>query len=477
MADFRTRRIRQRPPLKLFKNIKDGLLKAITALSKLNKKQWSYVLGVLSIFIAVVIVVKVSVGIYNAIQDFQFRDLIFSMGSDLKKDDNGYTNIALLGDGGHVRDGADLIDTIMVASLDFKNKTATLFSAPRDLYVKTEKYGSAKINELYRDNKKKLGETDTYPLYKDVLSIITGLDIQYYIRIDFSAFVEVVDSLGGITVDVKEPIYDPYYPNDTDSGYTVFTLDAGVQEMDGETALKFVRSRKTTSDFDRASRQQQVIMAIREKTLAGDALSSPRTIKKLYDSISKNMNTDLSLRELIALASFAKGFDTSNVLSKVIHDDPSREGGFLYTPERQYYNGQFVLVPDGNNYDLIHRYADLIFNKRDIFLSPAKIEVLNGTKESGIAREVASNLNRFGFNITNIDNLLDKNGKKKLIDKSFIRYNSWEVDQSGTVIAHFKSTLDALSGFVKGDAIANDEAKIDDKVADISIVLGADFNK
>jgi len=218
-------------------------------------------------------------------------------------------------------------------------------------------------------------------------------------------------------------------------------------------------------------------MAIREKTLAGDALSSPRTIKKLYDSISKNMNTDLSLRELIALASFAKGFDTSNVLSKVIHDDPSREGGFLYTPERQYYNGQFVLVPDGNNYDLIHRYADLIFNKRDIFLSPAKIEVLNGTKESGIAREVASNLNRFGFNITNIDNLLDKNGKKKLIDKSFIRYNSWEVDQSGTVIAHFKSTLDALSGFVKGDAIANDEAKIDDKVADISIVLGADFNK
>lgn len=475
MADFRTRRIRLKPPLKPFQKLKDGLIFCVRALSKTNKKQWSYALGALSIFIALLIVVKVSTGIYNFVRNFNPRDAVFALGSDLKQDQNGYINIALLGDGGHVRDGADLVDTIMVASLDYKDKSVSLLSVPRDTYIKTEKYGSAKINELYRDNKKQLGDVDGYLLYEDVLGDISSLDIQYYLRVDFSAFVDVVDSIGGITVDVKEPIYDPYYPNDSDDGYTVFEMDAGLQNMNGETALKFARSRKTTSDFDRANRQQQVLMAIREKALSGDVLSSPKTIGKLYDSISKNINTNLTLREMVSLASFAKDFDKNRVINKVLHDDPSRDGGFLYTPERKYYNNQFVLVPDGDNYDLIHKYANLIFHNRDVLLNPVKIEVLNATKKEGVAREVASQLNRYGFDIESIGNLMGKDGKKKFVEKSFIRYNSWDVSADGTVIAHHKSTLDALAGFINGEAIPNDEQKPAGQGADISIVLGTDF--
>ena len=445
------------------------------ALSNTNKKQRSYIFGSVLVLIGLFVIIKVTTAIYHKISDFDPKNIIFSLGSELKQDTNGYTNIVLLGDGGHVREGADLIDTIMVASIDFEDQIVSLLSIPRDYYLRyisDKDFAGRKINELYRDFKNELGEEDAYAAYQDVVSDLVNLDIQYYARVDFNAFVEVVDSLGGITVDVKEAIYDPYYPNETDDGFTLFEIDAGLQEMDGEIALKFVRSRKTTSDFDRAARQQQVLVAIRDKALSGDILK-PKTIKKLYQSVRDNINTNLSIREMIALASFAKNFDHDRVLMKVIHDDPGQDGGFLYTPERQYYNGQFVLVPDGNSLDLIHRYADLIFHHREVLMNPVRIEVLNATKEPGIARNTASFLVRFGFDIVNIDNLYDKDDEKKLVEKSFMRYTSWEVDKDGNVIANHQSTLDALADFVKGEAIPSDELRTDEQ-ADISIVLGAD---
>ncbi len=473
MAYFRTRKIRKKPPLKLGKKVIQSLTSCARFLVAGSKKRWSYLFGFLLVLFGAFVVLKVTTGIYNAIRDFDAQDIVLAIGSELKQDDNGYTNMVILGDGGHVRDGADLIDTIMVASVDPEKKMVSLFSIPRDFYVWSDEYGDAKINELYRNNRNEFGEDGAFEVFKDVASQITDLDIHYYARVDFSAFVEVIDALEGITVDVKEPIYDPYYPNETDDGYTVFEIDAGLQEMNGETALKFVRSRKTTSDFDRVARQQQVLVAIQDKALSSGILK-PKTLKKLYQSLTDNVNTDLSIREMIAFASFAKSFDRSQMVSKLIHDDPSRDGGFLYTPERKYYNGQFVLVPDGDNMDLIHKYADLIFHHRDVLISPVRLEVLNATREPGIARQVTSHLNRFGFDIVNIDNLFDKQGERKYIEKSFIRYNNWEVDADGNVIARDQSTLDVLADFVKGEPIPIDESQAESDV-DISIVLGADY--
>lgn len=473
MAYFRTRKIRKKPPLKLGKKMKDSLISFAQFFATGSKKKWSYFFGFLLVIFGAFVVFQVTSGIYNAIRDFDAQDMVFAIDSELKQDANGYTNIVILGDGGHVRDGADLIDTIMVASVDLEKKIVSLFSIPRDFYVWSDEYGDAKINELYRNNKNEFGEDGAFEVFEKVTSQITGLDIHYYARVDFNAFVEVVDALEGITVDVKDSIYDPYYPNETDDGYTVFEVDAGVQEMNGETALKFVRSRKTTSDFDRAARQQQVLMAIQGKALSSGILN-PKTIKNLYQSLRNNVNTDLTIREMLAFASFAKGFDRNQMVSKVIHDDPSRDGGFLYTPERKYYNGQFVLVPDGDNLDLIHKYANLLFHHRDVLMNPVRIEVLNATREPGIARIASSHLNRFGFDIVDIDNLFNKQGERKYVEKSFIRYSNWEVDADGNVIARDKSTLNALADFVKGEPIPSDETQTDDQV-DISIVLGADY--
>ena len=471
---FKTRQIRKRPPLKPFKKIKKASGLAYQSLSKTTPKQRSYIWGVVLVLVGIFIVWKVMLATYGFITGFKPEDVLFALGSELKKDEHGYTNIVLLGDGGHLRDGADLVDTIMVASIDYSKNAVSLLSIPRDYYVKNVNW-PGKINELYRNNKRQFKSDDElYGLFQTVTGEIADLDVQYYVRVNFNAFVEIVDSLGGITVDVKEDIYDPYYPNETDDGYTIFEVKKGIQEMDGETALKFVRSRKTTSDFDRAFRQQQVLEAVRAKALSLDLLTNTGKLKKLYSAISANMNTNMSIREIIAMAAFAKNFDRSHLISKVIHDDPGQDGGFLYTPERALYNDLFVLVPFGDNLDLIHKYCDLIFNKREAFWNPAKIDVLNGTKDSGIARNVAYQLNRFGFSIANIDNYLDPAGEKKYLDKTTIMYYEWQEDKDGNVIAAQKSTLDALSGFIKADSMPGDPLDARNGVG-ISIILGDDY--
>jgi LCP family protein required for cell wall assembly len=475
MGHFQTRKIRQRPPLQLIKKTIGALGRIRAYFAGVSAPRKSIWFGIALGLVGALVVVKATLGIFHWVQNFDPKGVVMAMGSELKTDANGYTNIVLLGDGGHVRDGADLVDTIIVASIDFKNGTVSMLSIRRDYYLTNPEYNTHKINELYRNNKKTMGD-DGYSLFAKAAGEITGLDIPYYARVDFNAFVEVVDSLGGITVDVKEPIYDPYYPNEMDDGYTVFELKAGPQEMNGETALKFTRSRKTTSDFDRALRQQQVIMALKEKAMSKDVLTSPKTLMKLYDAIRSNLNTNLSLTEMITLAGLAQKIDRSKLVTKVLHDDPTREGGFLYTPERQYTNNQFALVPDGDNLDMIHQYADLIFHHRDVFQNPAKIEVLNGTKAPGVARAEADRLKRFGFNVVNVDNLLDKSGARKTVDKSFVRYNTWDVDKDGNVLPHFKSTIEALSGFVKGEAVPSDEL-MPNASADLSVVVGQDANQ
>jgi LCP family protein required for cell wall assembly len=475
MGQFHTRKIRQRPPSQIAKKIKEFLASVLVRIHRAVPKRKNLWVGGALVAVGALVVIKVTFGAYHWISTFDPKGAVLSMGTELKKDANGYTNIVLLGDGGHERDGADLVDTIIVASVDFAKGTVSMLSIPRDYYLKSAEFGTHKINEIYRNFKKEMGE-NAYSMFAKAGGEITGLDVPYYARIDFGAFVEIVDGLGGITVEVGEPIYDPYYPNEQDNGYTVFEVKAGPQEMNGETALKFARSRKTTSDFDRALRQQQVIMAIKERAMSKEVLTDPKVLKKLYEAVQDNLSTNLSLTEMITVAGLAQKIDRSKLVTKVLHDDPLREGGFLVTPERQYTNNQFALVPYGGNLDMIRQYSDLIFNHRDIFQDPARIEVLNGTKEPGVARAKADRLKRFGFTVVNIDNLTDKAGNRKNVDKSFIRYNSWEVDKDGNVLPHFKSTIGALAGFVKGEAVPSDEL-MTEASANLSVVVGADATK
>ncbi len=488
---FKTRKIREKPRKRPIKKAVELASHAHRGMKKLPPKTKNYVIASVLVIFGVFVVFKVTMGAYSFVTGFSPKNLLLAIGSDLEKDGNNYTNILLLGDGGSERDGADLIDTIMVASIDYEKNAVSLLSVPRDYYVEKDVelnvlYGE-KINELYRNNKNLFPDKEErYQQFKNVVGRVVNLDIQYYVRLDFNAFVEIVDSLGGITVDVQESIYDPYYPNETDDGYTIFEVEKGITDMDGETALKFVRSRKTTSDFDRAARQQLVLDSVQQKALSGNVLTSPGKLKGLYTAVQDNINTDMSLRELIAMAGFAKQMDRSRVVRKVIHDDPGQEGGFLYTPERELYNGQFVLLPFGDDLEMIYKYADLIFNQREMYYDSTRIEILNATGVPGIARNAAYQLIRFGFDIVEIENYYNEDGEKEYLEQSRIEYYDWTETGDGLMRPKYQSTLNALDGFVKAKDVASDRAYLvsDEKSEKVyeggrvnfSIILGNDYD-
>lgn len=449
-----------------------------------------FVAGLLLIF-GLFVVVKVTTTAYNFVSEFTPATILNVVGTDLKKDENGYTNILLLGDGGYVREGGGLIDTIMVASIDYDKNAVSMLSVPRDYYVtKTlnlglDRYG--KINQIY-NNYKDLPEEERFEKIEEAVGQLFDMDIQYYMRIDFKGFVEVVDSLGGITVDVPNDIDDMDYPNDTDTGKAPFHIKAGIQELDGKTALKLARSRHDLSASSRETRQQLILEAIRQKALSAGVLTDLDTLSNLYTAINENFDSDLTLREMASLGDFAQSLDRSHIVAKQLSEGPLADGGLLYVPNRAVC-GAWCLLPYGNNLELIHQYADLIFNHREIYYEPAIIQVLNATKKPGVAGEVGAKLKQFGFNVEEIGNYEDEAGEKQFLAESLIEYSDWTEGKNGRIEPRFEATLTALDAFVYAKEVASDQASLmpkaeDDKSSDkiyeggainIKIIIGEDY--
>lgn len=444
--------------------------------------------------LGMVVVVKVTLGAYHFLANFTPASVLEVIGSDLKKDEHGYTNILLLGDGGYEREGAGLVDTIMIASIDYKKNAVSMLSVPRDFYVSKEinlgldRYG--KINQIY-NNYNDLDESERFEKFKVAAGSLANLDIQYFMRVDFKGFVEIVDALGGITIDVPQAIDDLNYPNATDTGFSPFHIKAGLQELDGEKALKYARSRHTTSDFDRAARQQLILEAIRQKALSKDILTDPAALKEIYEAVQKNFTTDLSFTEMASLGAFAQKLDRSHIVLKQLSNSEMGDGGFLYDGVRALYGGASVLVPKGDDLQLIHQYADLIFNHREIYYNKARIQVLNATKSSGVARELANELIRFGFNVEEVSNYEDGDGERAYLEESRIEYSDWTETKNGKNNPKFQSTLNVLRGFVQASVTAsstsqmlpmNPEEGQSEKIFEgsginVTLILGEDYYK
>lgn len=195
--------------------------------------------------------------------------IVKTVSADLPADQYGHTNILLLGQGDAGHDGIDLTDTIMIASIDTKTmKSGVLFSLPRDLYfLSTDKMGKGRINSLYRDYKIQLKregleepEASAGAMHElgDEIGRALGMDIHHIVKVDFIGFVQAVDAIGGIDIVVPETLVDTEYPG-PDYTYETFSIEAGPQHIDGETALKYARSRHSTSDFDRSRDRKSVV--------------------------------------------------------------------------------------------------------------------------------------------------------------------------------------------------------------------------
>jgi polyisoprenyl-teichoic acid--peptidoglycan teichoic acid transferase len=329
--------------------------------------------GLAGIIIVVLVLTVIIGGLYlfrDKIKDaFNPISIVGSVTKTNLKETDGRTNILLLGsdkrDVGSVT--STLTDTILIASIGKVDHDVVLISVPRDFWVKwTDTSGQerfSKINAIYPS----VGG-GIEPL-KSTIQETLGVPIHYYSLVTFDLFKEVINILGGIDVTVDNAFTDKYFPVEgkeeapDNERYQTITFNTGKQTMDGETALKFVRSRhgdgNEGTDFARSKRQQKVIMAIKDKMLTAQTLLNPDKLKELYDAYAKNVDTNIDFGTVQSFYLLSQQIDFSKVISVVLDDrSDAIDGGLLYAPEdTTLYGGQYVLVPRTGDYSQIHAFV------------------------------------------------------------------------------------------------------------------------
>jgi LCP family protein required for cell wall assembly len=231
-------------------------------------------------------------------------------------------NVVLLGIDRRGASGWDTrTDTIIVLTIDPAARTAGMLSIPRDLYLPIPGNGENRINSA-----NVYGEWNNYPgggpaLVKRTIEANFGIPIDFYVMVDFQGFEKIIDTLGGIDINVPKTLHDTQYPDPRPGdpyGYTTVHFDPGWQQMDGERALIYARSRMSTSDFDRAQRQQQVLFAIRDKVLSQGLITNLTKSPQLVSTLLGMVKTDMSLDEMWRLAPLAREINLDNIESAVI---------------------------------------------------------------------------------------------------------------------------------------------------------------
>jgi LCP family protein required for cell wall assembly len=280
-------------------------------------------------------------------------------------------------------------DVILIASVDPSDKEVTLLSLPRDLWVEIPGHGENRINSAYFYGEFDGGQGGGPDLMRRTIEHNFGLSIDYYGTLDFQCFKRVIDILGGITVDVPEAIRDDQYPDDS-YGYMSIHIPAGSQQMDGETALQYVRARHESSDFSRMRRQQQVLLAVREKALRLDIIFS---LPDLIPMLGKAFSTDLPVRSLLALANLGAQVHLEDIEPRVV--DESLTIPYV-APD-----GAQVLLP---RMDQIRALIGQLFNDEPVASESSEAGVLDArivvradVTRPGLAAEVADLLQRRGY--------------------------------------------------------------------------------
>ncbi len=455
-----------------------------------SKKLGNGILSFLKTHAILIIILCVAVfGVYKAaakvnsiISDLSsglsIKNVLLSVvSSPLETDEDGHTNFLLLGIGGEDHDGGDLTDSIIVASLDEDSNLVPMLSIPRDLYIEYNDEGTYgdRINRYYELSKLDY-ENDDYPEAQaqelaledtaDKVGDILGIDIHYYALIDFNGFVEVIDAIGGVDIYLEESFYDNAYPIEGTTYFETFSLPAGENHLDGEDALKYARSRHTTSDFDRALRQQEILNAIKDKTFSLGVLGSPTKLKSLYEAISDNFVTNLSFTEIAHLGKLADNFSGDSMYSQVFNDTPWETAGFLYAPPREMFNGAAVFLPSSGDYSEMQYFTDLFLYDTSLFETETPLQVVNSAGYEGLATDTMLYLERYGFNI--------------------VRYgNAARIGETQTTIFNLTSTEDQktidylqemLPGAVVATEIPEEYLPINwETEADILIEIGTDF--
>ena len=384
----------------------------------------------------------------------------------LKGEAEDRINILITGMGGANHPGGMLADSIIVLSIRPKEKQAAMISIPRDLLVTIPDHGQDKINSSFADGyndymnkscKKKNkdqcrsdGIAAGENLTSQVVSSVLGIPIHYYVNADFNGFAKIIDQLGGIDVYVDKAIYDPLFPDKNMKGYDPFKISAGQHHMDGATALKYARSRETTSDFDRAGRQQKVIQAVKEKALSSGFLANPQKIIDIISTLGDSIKTNFSISEIKTFAGMVKDIPSGSVITKVLS---TASDSYL----TDYNNGTYYEVPKSGNFRDIQKFAQNIFNTE--VKENSRIEIQNASSISNAASSLSTVLKNSNYNVVSITNSKTKVKKTVIYDYTNGKY---------------KDTLNKLKTGLSASVVQKTSSSTTGNV-DITIIIGEDY--
>ncbi|RRR65631.1 MAG: LytR family transcriptional regulator [Candidatus Viridilinea halotolerans] len=354
-------------------------------------------------------------------------------------------------------------DTLILVHVHPSGRWAGMLALPRDSMVQIPNLGIRKINTAYTygyNNAATLYGAGTEPtaaggaMAAETVAAFLNLPVDYIAQVDFNGFQRVIDTLGGLTLDVERPLLDPSYPT-ADYGYERLYIPAGLQVMDGATALRFARSRHSTSDFDRAARQQQVLRALLNDLRARDLLSQASLLPDLARSLETSVSTTLPLRDLETLqglAELAQALDPEAILTLSLNPNDVR-----------------IVAEDGSNIywepnDVAAQVARLLAGPEGSS-ALVRIQILNGTNTQGLAGRVSARLSAQGFNVNSPADAPVRTGETRLIDYS----------GHPETLGRLATTLGLNPGQVYASPPA--DAPPAPYQSDIVLLLGADFQE
>ncbi|HEX5744106.1 MAG TPA: LCP family protein [Candidatus Saccharimonadales bacterium] len=403
---------------------------------------------------------KVFRGSAAALDDNQDPDL-------LRGESTGRVNILLLGRGGAGHDAPDLTDTMMLASIDVVNDKTTLISLPRDLWVNVPGAGVMKLNAVFETGEfnylgqQAPGTTDPkaiqagYDLVDQAVEDVLGIDVHYNALVNFHAFEQAVNAVGGVRVNVPEDLVDPTMS--WENGDSPVIAKSGVHDFTGAKALRYVRSRATTDDFSRTERQRAVLVALKSKVVSAGTLSNPLKLSSLIDSFGDNVDSDLSVKNAQRLYQLTKDIRSADTESVGFDKGESP----LVTTGNVY--GQSVVLPKAGlfEYDAIHRFIRLQLKDPFLIQENAGVLVLNGTLLPDAAKKKADELKKYGFNIAGIGNTPGAGWDKTVL-----------IDLSGGNKKHTRNALERRVGVTASSGLSDDT--IQTNGADFVIIIGND---
>lgn len=328
----------------------------------------------------------------------------------LEKEGDSRINIMIVGIGGKQQPrGPNLTDTLIVASIDPVNNKADLLSIPRDLFVQIPGNGSTKVNEAYvygfdatesgdRTQKQKAG----LDLLERTLDEVLDIDIHYHVLVDYAAFRQGVDAVGGLDVYVPEnlAVTERLWDDGTGQHY-LLDVGEGQQHFDGTRALFFSRSRYTSarSDFDRSERQRLMLTALKDKVLSAGTFANPVKVTQLLDSLGGNVYTDFNTESIKCLYDRLSQIEGGNIKSL---DMASKENNLLATGN---FGGRSIVRPSAGLYayddiqDFVHRSMADGF----IIRENTPVHIYNATSQGGVATAQAGILKSYGYNVQTVD--------------------------------------------------------------------------